>query len=158
MAVVGRCRMAVRLTCSQGHQWESDRASGAEASGPGPCPVCGAPVVSGEDVGLENTNIEPIGYAAGAEPARSQATALESGLADASSGVLLRGDGATLPGTKDSGKELPVVPGFVILRELGRGGMGVVYLAHQEGLDRFVALKMILAAAHAGPEELMRFR
>jgi len=52
----------------------------------------------------------------------------------------------------------PQIPGYEVEATLGRGGMGVVYKARHQVLDRAVAIKMLLAGGFAAPQELARFR
>ena len=46
---------------------------------------------------------------------------------------------------------------YEIIKELGRGGFGVVYQARQLNLGRWVALKMILTDRSASPTARARF-
>jgi serine/threonine protein kinase len=49
------------------------------------------------------------------------------------------------------------LPGYLIERELGRGGAGVVFLARDMKQDRRVAIKVMLSGAGCRPDELARF-
>ena len=61
------------------------------------------------------------------------------------------------PGADPEPTELPRIPGYEVAAVLGRGGVGVVYLARHLRLNRTVALKMLLTGPFARPVERERF-
>jgi tetratricopeptide (TPR) repeat protein len=61
-----------------------------------------------------------------------------------------------LPSGASAGPSIPVIPGYQVLGEIARGGMGAIYRARHPTLGREVAIKVLVHDTSA--EDLERFR
>jgi len=104
--------------------------------------------LSGQLWGLSDDEIVKIGVEAWRRKSPVEQAALTTGLLSPVQvdivGTLLRPE--------------EIVPGYSLLSALGYGGMGVVYKARQERLDRIVAVKTVLVYHLTDPKTLVRFQ
>lgn len=113
-----------------------------EADGPGPLPSGGDPSSTDPGLGAEAP------FPSTVEPTPPTGSTIDDPP---------RLDFELIASLSQPRRALPEIPGFLVLEELGAGGMGVVYKARSLRLNRTCALKMIRAGRHADGRATLRF-
>jgi serine/threonine-protein kinase len=68
------------------------------------------------------------------------------------------GESSTVSFSSDpDSKTLPVIPGYILERKLGRGVMGLTLLGHNEGGSTPVAIKLVQPGTPGAPEQIEEF-
>ncbi len=124
--------MPYTFTCPNGHRWDADADSPTSPGGDPVCPQCGT-------------------------LADSTAPRKASPAATADHTVIDRSDRKPLPPLAGP-EQRPSLPGYEILEELGRGGMGIVYRARELAKGNVVAIKVIRKDRLVHAEAVARFR
>jgi serine/threonine protein kinase len=106
----------------------------------GLCPVC----LLAEGVGSDETSPPPSDETSPAEPDATDTFHPREGPAGGKPGA-------------EPDERVRIFGAYELIRERGRGGMGVVYQARQIRLNRPVALKVLKAEVLPTEEELRRF-
>jgi serine/threonine protein kinase len=150
------CRCGIRFEVRRGNQAPAANSAAPNTAVPGPQqePLVGPIGVTPSAQGMAPTQpgVMRVGEPAGADAADA-ATMVRGSQPDTSV------HGEEDPGLNSTFASAPrlELPGYELLRILGRGGMGEVWLARQQSLARTVAVKLLPPRLAKDPEFVTRF-
>ena len=126
-----------------------------KSSAPDSCPDCGTPIPQDDTNGLcprcllaNGLSSETGGLDETIAPESSDASSIDQ--------TELSGS-AEITGEQDANEFGTRIDGYELIDEIARGGMGIVFKARDQKLNRVIALKMILSGQFASDNDVRRF-